>query len=435
MDQENATHRMKISEMEGSTKKLKDEIAAQEIKLKDLTISLSQENSDLKMSISDMQKRIIELNQIRSKLEGTIEDQKCLLMQVSDKVNGLTLVNNDLIKKVECQEKELNLYARITKALKNEKLEYLKKQKTLEQQHLFKNFITESNVSHYTGLPNLGTFYWLLSMIPEELNYYSGTRVLSLSREDQLFVTLFKFRRNVSHQVLADWFRVSIATVSNIIITWLSALHIVLVEGIMMQHVPSLDKVRQSMPEAFERYPNCRMILDCTEMQVQSPLLMSKHNEVYSSYKSRTTFKGLIVIAPNGTVIFASELFPGSTSDKNVVFNCGILDLMETGDAVMADKGFTIKDILPPGIDLNLPPFKETPQFSRGQVFETLEIARSRIHVERAILRVKYFHILDLIPHSLFQFSSKVFQVCAALTNLRCPLIKEVEDTMRYPDQ
>ncbi len=51
------------------------------------------------MSISDMQKRIIELNQIRPKLEGTIEDQTCLLMQVSDKVNGLTLVNNDIIKK------------------------------------------------------------------------------------------------------------------------------------------------------------------------------------------------------------------------------------------------------------------------------------------------------------------------------------------------
>ncbi|KAK3916272.1 Putative nuclease [Frankliniella fusca] len=178
-------------------------------------------------------------------------------------------------------------------------------------------------------------------------------------------------------------------------------------------------------------YPNCRMIFDCTEVEVQAPSLMSNHNEVYSSYKSRTTFKALIVIAPNGTIIYVNDLFPGSTSDKVLVYNCGVLDLLKAGDAVMADKGFPIGDLLPPGVDINLTPFKETPQFTRGQVMETLKIARSRIHVERAILRVKYFHILDKIPHSLLKFSSKVFQVCAGLTNLRCSLIKKVEDDMK----
>ncbi|KAK3918331.1 Protein ALP1-like [Frankliniella fusca] len=337
----------------------------------------------------------------------------------------------ELQSKLHSQCKELELYAKVSLALKNEQKEFKEKHKTAEERHLFKNFITEENISHYTGLPNLGTYYWLLSLVAENIVYYFGAAVRCLSREDQLFMTLFKLRRNISHQVLADWFKVSLYTVSNVILTWISVLHIILVEGIMNRNVPSLQKVRCSMPEVFRMYPNCRMIFDCTEVEVQVPSLMSNQNEVYSSYKSRTTFKALIVIAPNGTIIYVSDLFPGSTSDKVLVYNCGVLDLLHAGDAVMADKGFPIGDILPPGVDLNLPPFKETPQFTRGQVFQTLQIAKSRIHVERAILRVKYFHILDKIPHSLFQFASKVFQVCAGLTNLRCSLIREVEDAMR----
>lgn len=36
----------------------------------------------------------------------------------------------------------------------------------------------------------------------------------------------------------------------------------------------------------------------------------------------------------------------------------GILDLSyDDGDGVMADKGFTINDLLPLGVSLNIPPF------------------------------------------------------------------------------
>ncbi|KAK3912778.1 Biotin--protein ligase [Frankliniella fusca] len=68
-------------------------------------------------------------------------------------------------------------------------------------------------------------------------------------------------------------------------------------------------------------------------------------------------------------------------------------DLLKEDDAVMADKGFPIGDILPPGVSLSLPPFQETPQFTRGQIFETLQIERSPVHVERAILKIEYFHV------------------------------------------
>ncbi|KAJ8937031.1 hypothetical protein NQ314_012114 [Rhamnusium bicolor] len=120
------------------------------------------------------------------------------------------------------------------------------------------------------------------------------------------------------------------------------------------------------------------------------------------------------------------DLYPGSTSDKKIVQHCKILEQMETGDLILADKGFLLKDILPPGVNLNIPPFLVTSQFTPEQVYRTETIARARIHVERAIRRMKCYKILDFIPYSLQSHASCVVQVIGALTNLQPPLIREV---------
>ena len=57
----------------------------------------------------------------------------------------------------------------------------------------------------------------------------------------------------------------------------------------------------------------------------------------------------------------------------------------------MADKGFTISDLLEPlKVRLNIPPFVSSRnQQEPSEVIATQEIASERIHVERAINRVK----------------------------------------------
>ena len=62
----------------------------------------------------------------------------------------------------------------------------------------------------------------------------------------------------------------------------------------------------------------------------------------------------------------------------------------------MADRGFTVKDMLKPlNIELNLPPFMEGRQQLRAsEVQEGRRIASLRIHVERAIGRLKNYTIL-----------------------------------------
>ena len=70
----------------------------------------------------------------------------------------------------------------------------------------------------------------------------------------------------------------------------------------------------------------------------------------------------------------------------------------------MAGKGFTISDILPLGVSLNIPPFLgAAAQMASLDVVKTQEIARLHIHVERAIDEIKNFHIWDsVIPLNLF---------------------------------
>ena len=70
----------------------------------------------------------------------------------------------------------------------------------------------------------------------------------------------------------------------------------------------------------------------------------------------------------------------------------------------MADRGFTIKDILKVlNIDLNLPPFMERrQQLPLLEVQEGRKISSLRIHVERAIGRIKIFEICKgTIPISM----------------------------------
>ncbi|XP_008187147.1 uncharacterized protein LOC103310485 [Acyrthosiphon pisum] len=196
--------------------------------------------------------------------------------------------------------------------------------------------------------------------------------------------------------------------------------------------MPSRYKNKACLPNAFKLFPNCRVIIDCTEMytSVYISQSMNIQRDTYSSYKHRNTWKVLIGIAPNGVVTFVSSLYPGSTSDKIITLKSGILEQLIPGDVVMADKGFLIGDILPPGVSLNIPPFLDTPQFTPQQIIQTESIAKARIHIERAIQRIKCYKILDFIPFTMLKQAEYIFKVVAALTNLHRPLLHEVQESM-----
>ena len=57
-------------------------------------------------------------------------------------------------------------------------------------------------------------------------------------------------------------------------------------------------------------------------------------------------------------IIFVSSLFPGPISDKELTWECSLLNLLEPGDCVMADRGFDIEeDLTLHSVCLNITPF------------------------------------------------------------------------------
>ena len=71
-----------------------------------------------------------------------------------------------------------------------------------------------------------------------------------------------------------------------------------------------------------------------------------------------------------------------------------------------------------------MPPFlKGKQQLDAAELVETRTIASLRIHVERAMERIKNYHIFDrTILSSLTDVAEQMFFVCAVLTNFLPPL-------------
>lgn len=146
--------------------------------------------------------------------------------------------------------------------------------------------------------------------------------------------------------------------------------------------------------------------------------------QTFSSYKNHNTLKVLIGITPSGAISFISKLYGGSISDRELTIQSGLLELLEPGDSVMADKGFTIADLLAArGVSLNIPPMKNQGQLSEKDLVETRRIASVHIHVERAIRRIKAFRILEVVPNCMAGIADQVFFVYTFLTNFYEPLI------------
>ena len=109
----------------------------------------------------------------------------------------------------------------------------------------------------------------------------------------------------------------------------------------------------------------------------------------------------------------------------------------------MADRGFTIKDMLKElEIDLNIPPFLEgRQQLPATEIEAGRRIASLRIHVERAIGRLKNFNILKgTIPISIARQTNQIVHVCAFLTNFQLALVplpddSDESDVTHYFDQ
>ena len=116
--------------------------------------------------------------------------------------------------------------------------------------------------------------------------------------------------------------------------------------------------------------------------------------------------------------------YRGRVSDKELTKRSGILQKLDFGDSIMADRGFDIEDILPDGIHSNVPQFLGgRKQLEQDEVLKTRRIATLRIHVERCIERIKNYRITHFFPAMLCPLAAHIIFICFFLTLYEEPLV------------
>lgn len=294
---------------------------------------------------------------------------------------------------------------------------------------------SDDEIMFYTGLPNYKTCIALFNSLidaganrlstdnEEKINTNNLGRKRKLRRVDEFLLVLMRLRLGLLLKDLEYRFKISTSTVSKIFNSWISFMFECMQSIVFL---PELEVLKMHIPLCFKDFDDTRIILDCTEVFVQTPSKLENKSLLYSNYKSHETFKALIGISMTGAVTFVSKLWPGSASDVDITRNSGLIDMLNEGDAVMVDKGFVHlrTDFRPKKIKLYCPPFKTNEQFTKSEVEMTRRIASARIHVERKMEQIKNFRILQgILPLALSDIADEIFFVCSAMTNLLPPLI------------
>ncbi len=207
--------------------------------------------------------------------------------------------------------------------------------------------------------------------------------------------------------------------------------------------------MQQNLPfEIKKNYPKVRVIVDCTEFEIEQSTNPQAQQDTWSTYKNTNTAKGmkysclfnifvshlfffvaLVGITPNGVVSYISPLYGGATSDKallNMTGSGSLMELLEDGDVIMSDRGFSL-DLKHKHLNIIHPPFLErkAQQLSPKKVIETRIIARHRIHVERCMGRIKNYKLLNgIIPLKSIYLLNYWFYICTFFTIFDEPLVK-----------
>lgn len=246
---------------------------------------------------------------------------------------------------------------------------------------------------------------------------------LVVSNENALLIFLMKLKLGLTYSSLAVFFGVHRTTISRIFTDTLLTLSVKTKNLIFW---PNKRTISVLLPEAFKKnYPNCRCIIDCTELKVEQPNTVEQRVYMYSRYKGSYTVKFLVAITPNGMISFVSKCYGGRSSDSFITNDSGFLALLESGDEVLADKGFPGIKTTDENVVIVMPPFLHNGRFSEDEILETYNIASVRIHIERLFARLKTFGILNKLTIDYLPFIDNIVHMCCVLTNMQAPIIKQ----------
>ena len=185
------------------------------------------------------------------------------------------------------------------------------------------------------------------------LNYWNASRKnkctlgnkMPLTEKDQLFITLLRLCQGFNLYTLAHFYSVSESYIRKSFTTWIMFLyhHFKDLKEVMF---PGRDAFKHLKPKVFKYFKNIRCSVDCTKFFCEVPQNYAQQGDVYSACKHHTTMKYLNPVNPNGAACFISDLYQGNIDGVTLFSQCDILNYINTGDSFLADKEFTVQDLL-----------------------------------------------------------------------------------------
>lgn len=125
-----------------------------------------------------------------------------------------------------------------------------------------------------------------------------------------ILINLKKLRLNYRDVDLAVRFGTSQSTISNIVNTFISALHEMFFDGVLkVVGIPCQLKCKGSMPKPFPDFASGRIAMDATEITQDIPSNINRQSLNYSLHKSRHTGKTVPFVAPIGALEVTSDIF------------------------------------------------------------------------------------------------------------------------------
>ncbi|XP_065680533.1 uncharacterized protein LOC105848925 [Hydra vulgaris] len=308
----------------------------------------------------------------------------------------------------------------LTNQLKKLKIKQTVKSK---QKFSWKLVNNDKKMNFYTGISSIAIFnviFGLLKPFLPSILYWRGPKHLHskvkqlksvskcklLSHREELLMTLMRLRLGLLNEDMADRFGISKSLCSNTFTAFIRIIANILGQAIIVW-LPS-EVIKKNLPQSFvkAKHHKCRVILDCFEIFIE--LLKSLYNQAVTCTK---------------------WIHNGRASDKFITSDSGFYDLLEKDDEVMADRGFQIREeLLFRYCSLSVPPgARVKSQMTASECKKTTDVANLRIHIERAINRIKTFRILkNVLPISMLHHMDDIILSCAALCNLKPALIKKI---------
>ena len=354
-------------------------------------------------------------------------DKNKVISSLAKRVTELSISNSKLQEDNERQGKEAKVLQSQTRLRKPFSAAAIKSDKKMKFFTGFQSILVFNAIYSLLKPHASKLFYWRGKKSVLSSKVLRRPKIQKLCIKDQFLLVLMRLRLGLLNQDLADRFQISEGSCSSIFATWIRFLSKFLGDAIVTW-LPK-DVIMSNLPTVFQKdgYKRTRCIIDFSEIYIERSKSLHAQACTWSDYKKHNTLKFLIAIAPSGYIMHISHSYGGRTSDQFICQNSGFYNLLEFGDEVMADRGFQIReDLLHHYCTLRIPPgARVKSQMTASECQKTKEVANLRIHVERAINRIKTFRILkNTLTLTMLPHADDIIRTCAAISDIQAPLIK-----------